>query len=178
MKVITIILGALLLIGGVYCMFAPVATYAALGWLIGLAMIVEGIGSVISWNERRMLGLADGWTLAGAIVSIVLGVVLLGSYAAQFAIDLFVAYIIAFWLVFGGITRIVAAINLRKYQQQSGPNSIPVSWVGLLVVGILIVILGALCVFNPLSVMVSVGFLWGLSIVMVGVGLIVRGASM
>ena len=177
MRVITIILGALLLIGGIYCMFAPIATYSALGWLIGFAMIVEGIGSVIVWNDRRRLGLADGWTLAGAILSIVLGVFLLGSFAAQFALDLFIAYLIAIWLVFGGIARIAAALSIRKYQKETMGADAPSSgWIGLLVIGILIIILGILCIFNPTSIMISVGLLLGLSIVCTGAGLIANGA--
>ena len=178
MKIITIVLGALMLIGGVYCMFAPIETYASLSWLIGAAMIAEGIASIITWNDRRRYGLADGWTLAGAIVSIVLGVFLIGSYAARFAVDLFIAYMIAIWLVVGGIARIVAAINIRNYQNQMGSNAIPTNWVALLILGILVTILGVLCIFNPTSVMVGVGFMLGISIVCMGVGLIGVGARM
>ena len=168
MRVLTIVLGVLLVVGGIYCVFAPVATYSALGWVIGLSMVVEGVGSVITWNSRRNLGLADGWTLAGSILSIVLGVFLLGSYAMQFAVDLFIAYIIAIWLVFGGIARISVAISARRSLGPVGAGG----WVGLLVVGILIVIMGILCIFNPLSVFAGVGLMIGVSIITVGVGLI------
>lgn len=178
MKAITIILGAIMLVGGVYCMIAPIETYSTLSWLIGAAMIVEGVGSALSWSERRRYGLADGWTLVGAIVSIVLGVFLLGSYAAQYAVDLFIAYIIAIWLVIGGVTRIAASIGIRNYQNQMGLGPAPINWVALLCLGILIVILGVLCIFNPTSVMVGVGFLLGLAIVFVGTGLLVRGMRM
>ena len=178
MKVLTIILGALILIGGVYCMFAPIATYSAISWLIGLAMIVEGVGSAITWSERRRYGLADGWTLAGAIVSIIIGIILICSFAFQIAIDFLIAYLIAIWLVFGGITRIAAGIGIHRYQTETGDNSLRTSWGGLVVLGILIAILGVLCIFNPVAVMVSVGFLLGLSIVCIGAGLIARGVMM
>ena len=178
MKIFTIVMGALLVVGGMYCMFAPIATYSALSWLIGLAMLVEGIGSVITWNERRRIGIADGWTLVGAIVSIVLGIFLLVSYVARFAVDMFIAYLIAIWLVFGGISRIIAALNLRNYQYQLGVGAAPGNWVALLVLGIALVVLGILCIFNPVSIMISVGFLLGLSIVFSGVGLVVTGFRM
>lgn len=169
MRVLTIVLGVLLAIGGFYCMLAPVATYATLGWLIGLSMVIEGVGSVITWNSRRSLGLANGWMLAGSIVSIVLGVFLLGSYALQFAVDMFFAYLIAIWLVVSGITRIVGAISVRGSLGQERARG----WVLQLVLGVLIVIMGVLCIFNPLSVMAGVGLMWGMSIVIVGVGLVV-----
>lgn len=168
MRVLTIILGILLLVGGIYCVMAPVATYSALGWVIGLSMVAEGIGSVVTWNTRRKLGLADGWTLAGSIVSIVLGVFLLGSFALQLAVDMFLAYVIAIWLIFGGIARIATAIAARRNLGRVGAGG----WIGLLILGILIVIMGVLCLFNPLSVFAGVGLMIGVSIVIEGVALI------
>lgn len=173
MKVVTIVFGILLVIGGMYCIFTPVATYATVSWLIGLAMIVEGVASIASWSDLRKLGLASGWTLAGAIVSIVLGVFLLGSYVLQFAVDVFIAYVIAFWLVFAGIARIAAAISIRS-QDQTGSSG----WIVQLVLGVLIILLGIMCIFNPLSVMISVGMMLGVSIVFVGVDLVVNGFLM
>ena len=178
MKALSIILGAILLIGGIFCFFTPVQTYSTLSWLIGLAMVVDGVGDIVMWNGRRKLGLADGWTLFGAIVSIVLGVILLGSFVARFAVDLFIAYLIAAWLVIGGITRIMAAFRIREFNRFSGYSSIGSNWVVLLVLGILIVILGVLCFFNPLSVMAGVGVMIGIAIICVGVDLIARGIRM
>ncbi len=174
MRVVTIVLGVLLLVGGIYCIFTPVATYSAMAWLIGLSMLVEGVASVITWSERRRLGIADGWTLAGSIVSIVLGVILLGSYAMQFALDVFIAYFIAIWLVVAGVTRIVAAISARNSPDQVYASG----WALQLVLGVIIVILGILYIFNPLSAMIGVGLLMGMSIVFVGVTLITTGFRM
>lgn len=178
MKIITIILGALLAVGGVYCMFTPVATYATIGWLIGVSMIMEGIASIIMWSELRRSGLANGWTLAGAILSIVLGIFLVGSYVARFSIDVFIAYLIAIWIVVSGISRIIGAINLRKQENLSNVGAGSSSWVILLLLGILSTILGVLCISNPLAVMVGVGFTMGLSIVGLGAGLIVGATRM
>ena len=168
MRVLTAILGVLLVVSGFYCMAAPVAVYSALGLVIGLSMIVEGIGSIVTWNARRNMGLANGWTLAASILSIVLGVILTGSYTMQFAMDLFIAYLIAAWLIFGGIARIVTAIAARASLGRVGAGG----WVALLILGILIVIMGILCFFNPLSVFAGVGLMIGISILLEGGGLI------
>ena len=168
MRIIKVILGVLLAVGGIYCMFTPIATYSTLAWLIGLAMIAEGVASVITWSSRRELGLANGWTLAGSIVSIVLGVILLGSFALQFALDAFIAYFIAIWLVIAGITRVAAAIAVRS-QNPEGASG----WIIQVVLGVLIAILGVLCIFNPLSVVAGVGMMLGISIVFVGIDLAV-----
>ena len=177
MKIIAIILGVLLAIGGVYCMFAPIATYATISWLIGAAMVIEGVARIVVWSEQRRNGYATGWTLVGAIVSLLLGIFLLGSFVAQFAVDVFIAYLIAVWMVVGGITRIIAAFELRNLQNQAGPFAGSGSWVSVLAIGAIITILGVLCIFNPTAVMISVGFLLGLSIVSTGVALVVSGIN-
>lgn len=171
MRVLTIVFGVLLVVGGFYCILTPVATYATLAWLIGALMIVEGAGGIVTWIERRDSGRANGWALAGGILSALLGVVLLGSYALQFAVDAFIAYFIAIWLVFAGVTRIALAVIARGSQGQAGARG----WAIQLVLGVLIVILGALCIFNPLSVAVGVGLLLGMSIVFAGVDLVIGG---
>ena len=173
MRIIKVILGVMLAVGGIYCMMTPITTYSVIAWLIGLAMIVEGVGGIVTWMERRRLGLANGWTLAGAIVSLVLGIALLGSYMLQFAVDAFIAYLIAIWLVVAGIARIVAAIGARNSQLQPGAGSMVLQ----IVLGVLIAILGVLCIFNPLSVVAGVGMMLGISIVVVGVDLVIAGFS-
>ena len=177
MKIIAIIMGVLLAIGGVYCMFAPIATYATISWLIGAAMVIEGVARIVVWSEQRRNGYATGWTLVGAIVSLLLGIFLLGSFVAQFAVDVFIAYLIAVWMVVGGITRIIAAFELRNLQNQAGPFAGSGSWVSVLAIGAIITVLGVLCIFNPTAVMISVGFLLGLSIVSTGVALVVSGIN-
>ena len=174
MKVLTIILGILLIVGGIYCMFTPVATFSALSVVIGVSMVVEGIGGIITWGSAHRAGLANGWTLAGAILSLVLGVFLLGSYVLQFSLDLFIAFIIAFWFVENGIVHIVAAIVARRELGSEGASG----WIIHLILGILIVISGVLCIFNPLSVMAGVRPMLGVSIVFVGAGLIANSSEM
>lgn len=174
MKIVTIVLGILLVVSGIYCILTPVATYSALGWIIGASMLVEGVAGIISWSDLRRLGLANGWALAEAIISIVLGVFLLGSYVMQFAVDMFIAYLIAVWLVFSGITRVVAAISMRNSQYPVESRG----WAGQLALGVVIAILGILCIFNPLSIVAGVGLMLGISIVLVGVGLVTSGFRM
>ena len=49
MKILGIITGLLLIISGVYCFMHPVLTFASLGWLVGLAVIISGAGSLAAW---------------------------------------------------------------------------------------------------------------------------------
>lgn len=178
LKAVTIILGILLVALGTYCTITPIETYSVISWLIGFSMIVEGVGSAITWNERRLLGLADVWTLIGAIASIVLGAFLLGSYVMQSAVDYFIAYVIAAWLIIGGVTRVIAAFNVRDFQDVYGTDMFGSNWIIMAVFGVLIVLFGVLCVLNPTALMAGVGFMLGFSILMVGLGFISRGMQM
>ena len=178
MKVLTIILGALLIVAGIYCATAPVETYSVISWLIGFSMVVEGIASVVTWNERRLFGFADGWTLVGAIASIVLGALLLGSYFLQSAVDYFIAYVIAAWLIIAGVTRVIAAFSMRNFQEANGTDVFGSNWVIMAVFGVLVAVLGVLCVLNPTAIMAGVGFMLGFSVFMVGLGFVSRGMQM
>lgn len=175
MRVVGVILGAALLVLGVYCLVTPVETFAMLSWLIGLAMLVDGVSNALTWNERRKYGFADGWTLVGAIASIALGVLVLGSLAAQIVIDTILAYLVAAWLVIGGITRIAAAIGLRNLNRTD--RTIGGNWLVLMLLGILVTAMGIACFIHPTFAMVGVGIILGLSIIVAGCSVIAASLS-
>ncbi|MBR2834695.1 MAG: DUF308 domain-containing protein [Coriobacteriales bacterium] len=175
MKILSFILGAALIAGGVYCLSTPLATFATLGWIVGLAMIIEGIGSIVTWYQRRVLGLADGWTLAGAIVSIILGGFIVGSTAFQFAVDTFIVYLVAAWLIVSGAMRIIAAFKLRAVHQTG--LELGKHWAWVLIAGILIVVMGIICLGHPMFTAISIGVLIGISLIVTGCGIIAIALS-
>ena len=87
-KIVSVIFGILMIASGIYCLATPGITFLAVGWIIGFNMIADAIGNIITWKDRKDEGMADGWTLAGAIVSLIFGIVLLGSNAMQLSVDL------------------------------------------------------------------------------------------
>ena len=172
-NILAIIFGVLIVIGGIYCLMAPAATYMAQAWLLGIVMIADGIANIVTYSQLRKAGYSNGWTLLGAIISIIFGIVLLGSYAAQLAVDLFFAYMIAAWLIITGIMRIGFSLQMRKLNQGVQQHQpIGERWWFSLIVGILVVIVGIMCLFNPMIAVVSVGLLIGISIIFVGVSVI------
>lgn len=173
-RVLTAILGVLTIIAGFFCLMWPGLTYTSLVWMIGIVMIVDGIANIISWSDRRDLGLADGWSLAGAIVSILFGIVLVVSNLMQVVMDVFVAYMVAAWLFIYGIIRIVMAFKLRSARKAlgSGVDAVAPRWGWVLCMGILMVICGIIGFFNPMSMMLAVGVVAGIAIVIFGADLI------
>lgn len=176
MKIVGIILGALLVISGVYCIMSPVVTFATLGWVVGLSMVFEGFWSMLTWSNRKRLGFADGWTLCGAIISVIFGAMVLASGYLRFAVDSVLAYMVAFWLIAAGVTRIAASVGLHAAHREN--EEIGSSWFLVLLAGILVLIFGVICLIHPLIAVVSAGTFMGLGIISAGCALIVAGIMM
>ena len=171
-NVLAIIFGVLIIVGGIYCLMTPATTYMSLAWMLGIVMIVDGIANIVTWFQLRKEGLSNGWVLFDGVISIIFGIVLLGSFAARFAVDLFFAYAIAIWLIVTGIMRIGHSLQMRKLNQGIQPQSIGERWWFALIMGILVIIAGVMCLFNPMIAMMSMGMLIGISVIFVGVSVI------
>lgn len=65
-KVLSILLGIVMINCGIYCLISPGLTFLAIGWIVGFCMIVNAVGNIATWNAWKKLGIADGWTLFAA----------------------------------------------------------------------------------------------------------------
>lgn len=171
-NVIALILGVFIIIGGIYCMLAPDATYSSLAWLLGIVMVVDGVADAVAWMRLRSRGYRNGWALLAAIISIAIGAFVLGSTAARFAVDLLIAYLIAAWLIVTGAMRMLFGWSLRRVHVQLNVPFIGSNWWATFALGVLLVIVGVFSVFNPTGLMLGVGMLVGLSIVVAGISVV------
>ena len=171
-KVITIILGVVMIVSGIYCLFTPAMTYLSLGYIVGFNMVLDAIGGISTWSDRKNKGKADGWTLAGAIASLLFGILLLGSAAKQLGVDMMIVYIAAAWLVVTGILRIIRAGRLRKIHKEFQTNLLGKHWWVIMLAGILLVVCGALSFANPAGLMVAIGINFGINLMVAGASLI------
>ncbi len=168
MKVLGVILGCLLIVAGIYCIAAPEVTFSALGWLFGLSMLVDGVSGIFAYVGRRSMGVPSAWTLIGAIISILLGLFVLGSTVMQFVLDSLFAYLVAFWLAFDGVCRIATAFDMRALYRSG--DELGKSWGLTLAMGILVLVFGILCIAHPLIAAVAIGLLMGCGIIAAGFG--------
>ncbi len=167
MKLLSALLGVLCAIAGGYCIVSPVETFANLGWILGVCMIIDGVGSIVSYIEYKGVGKPSVWALVGGVASVVLGIIVSGSLAMQIALDFALAYLVAFWLIFGGVCRIAGAIGMHRLQQAS--DFVGGSWVLMLIMGILVVIAGIRCLIHPIFAAVGVGILIGVAMISFGI---------
>lgn len=171
-KILSVILGILMIGSGIYCLCTPGLTFLAVGWIIGFNMLADAVGNILTWRGRKEIGLADGWTLAGAIVSLVFSIVLLGSTAMQLSVDLFVAYMAALWLTVIGILRLVRSLKLRRFHKALNTQIIAKRWWVVTINGLLLLAVGILGLMNPTATMIALGTMMGLHIAMAGINLI------
>lgn len=170
--VIVIVMGVLMVASGVYCIAVPGLTFLALGWVIGFNMILDAVGNICTWGGRRELGLADGWTLAGAIASLCFGIILIVSETMQLAVELFVAYTAALWLLLIGLFRIVRSSHLHRIHKEFDTRVMARNWWVVMLTGILMVIVGVMSFMNPAIAAVAIGTMVGVSIFFAGVNLL------
>jgi len=176
-KLLGIIFGVLMVVGGIYCMMTPQITFFTLGWVLGVCMIADSIGNIATWSTRRKLGVADGWTLAIGIISLLAGIAIVANNTMQFAVDMFIVYTSAFWVIAVGLLRIVGSVRLRGINKTREANQITSLWWVALISGILLVVVGVFGLANPAVAAVALGISIGLSIVAAGANLIATAVS-
>lgn len=177
MKILSVILGILLVIGGISCLMTPGLTYFVLAWLIGVAMLVNALGDLCTYSTRRAQGVADGWTLAGAIITLILAIVLIGSNAMQLAVDAMIVFLAAGWMLVTGIMRIVASYKIHAFRKTLPEELRGNLWLITLVIGILMVVGAIIGLIHPLVLIMTFGILMGLYIILSGIGLISAALS-
>jgi uncharacterized membrane protein HdeD (DUF308 family) len=134
---IFIVLGALLIVFGLVVMNHPVATFADLTIYFSIAFIVNGLLEIAFaiGNYRSVHGW--GWHLAGGILDLVLGLILiLTPVLAAVSLPLFAG----FWLMFRSISIIGRCFDLPVIWPERG-------WLALL--GVAGIVFSFMILYNP-----------------------------
>ena len=175
-RIVTFILGIVMIITGMYCLMNPVMTYMTLGYVVGVNMIIDSVGGIILWHERKKEGMSSGWELAGAIASLVFGIILIGSTAMQLIVDMIIVYLAAIWLIVVGVIRIMVALRIHKVRKALDAEILGRRWWLILIAGILLIVCGVLSLFNPTGLIVAIGINFGLNIIIAGANMIAVAA--
>lgn len=170
MKIITIVLGVILVIGGIFCMVYPAATFSTLGWLVGILLLISGVNAVANYVRGRKVGLANVWDLVYGILTLILATVILFSPLAAGITDVILIYMFAFWLLIGGIIRIVGSIALMRLKNRG--------WIWMIILGLLMVVLGIYSFFHPMVNAIAMGWMMGFFIIFQGFNLIGIGSTL
>ncbi len=137
-RVLVILMGVLMIIGGVFCLMTPVETFLSIGYMVGVMILCDAIGNIVAWFHVRKYAQISGWYLVNAILSLIFGIIVIANMAMQFAVDMAIVYIVAAWVIAQGISRISLALKLKKVADILPKAFSNKKWVGILVLGILL----------------------------------------
>lgn len=130
--------GVLMMAAGIACMVFPLASVVTIGKILGAAMLVWGVSSLI----RCICDMKSIWKgLASMLVTIAGAIVFLDAFSALATIDVIVKVFAAFTL-FSGITQMMVAVGAKEVVH---------NWVAFLLTGILNVVLALLILANPFT---------------------------
>ncbi len=158
--------GLTFLVAGLCLLFWPVRTAAVLIAIVAAFVLIAGIIGAISAVVHRDSGW--GWRLAGGILGILVGIVLLANPVAGALIVVAIQfYLLAFGLIVMGIATMVGG----KYTA----DSIGYQWSwGNFFLGVLEILLGIFLLFRPLLGILTLLWLVAILAIIGGVLLIIQ----
>ena len=178
-KVLMIVLGVLVVIGGCYCVATPGITYLAMVWVIGFMMFFHAIEDLVTYGDRKKAGLADGWNLASAILSCICGLAIIISGVAELVTSVVLLYFLFGWMIASGIISIIGAFRLKRLREHGGAalERAVGKWGWYLALGILMIFAGCFGFAHPLISAISIGLIVGIDIIVTGIQIIVAGIA-
>lgn len=157
-SVLSVIVGIVSIIVGVWCIFTPANTLAALTLLFIIGFFAAGILDIsLAVTTFRYPGW--GWRLFAGIIDILLGIWLCAMPGAEAATV--VVYVVGFYIFFYSAMGIVESVHLSRYGISG--------WGWMLFFNIVGVVTSFLFLISPIFGGVFVSWLVGLSFISYGI---------
>ncbi len=155
---LSLILGVIFIITGIWVLRTPVESYLALSILFSVTFFVNGIFEIIySISNRKQLN-NWGWVLAGGIVDLLFGIWLLSSPLLSIAV---LPFFVGFMLMFRSFTAIGFAIDLKSFGVKG--------WGWLLALGILSMLFSFVLIWKPMFAGFTIVIWTALAFITIGV---------
>ncbi len=176
-RLISLICGVFMIINGIYCLCNPTVSYSLVSYAVGWAMIFDAVGRFCNWWASRKDDTPDPWMLVGAVLSAVFAFFVLNSAALQTGVENFIVFYISIWLMCRGVLAILRANRVGEAHREFQTKVIGKNWWITLILGIIMLVFGFICMFNPVIIREVVGVFMGIGIIAAGAGLITLGVS-
>ena len=155
---ISLLIGVLYIIAGVWVFQTPLASYVSLSIVFSVFIFVSGISQIVfSISSRNEIN-NWGWYLAGGIIDLIIGLLLISHPMFTMAI---LPFYVGFWLLFQGFM----AIGLSFQFKSIGVSS----WGWLLFLGFLTLIFSFLLLANPVFAGLSIVYMTAMAFVSAGI---------
>ncbi len=154
----SLVLGILFIGVAFMLMFMPLEGYVALSIIFSVTMFLCGIFEIAFAVSNKKVLSGWGWYLAGGIIDLILGLLLMCIPALAMGV---IPFLVAFWLMFRGFTSAGYSIDLQKL----GTND----WGWYLVFGILAILCSFAIIFNPALGALSTIYITAFAFLFIGV---------
>lgn len=160
--------GIALFILGIIVFVYPMQSYVGMSVLFGWVILATGIVEVILSAANKHYVTGRGWLLAGGIIEIILGLILIFNLALS-AVTL--PIVLGFWLLFRGFS----AIGLGG--DMNAMNITGAGWT--IVAGVLLLLCALWILFQPLVFGTTAVVVWvGISLLFAGVAAITMSVQL
>lgn len=160
------LVGILLLVLGIVCLFNPIAAANNITRMVGLLLIVAGVILMFQWVASRRYVPEPGLLFFSAFMQILLGLMLIFTTESILSI---IAVILSFWILFEGVSIIMESIDFN----QAGFER----WWILLVTGIVAALTGLTGILKPNFITGMINTIISMGIILAGVGYFVKLAA-
>lgn len=160
MKTVTIVTGGILMLTGVWCLANPGATFLSLAFIIGIVMLIVGLNGFFAYGELKKQGEPVSYLLPEAIVSVILGAIVLSN---QLVSDAAIPIFFGMWIMYSGIMRVLIAVSKKRSGDEKG-------WVIILIPGLLSIAAGVYSFYNPIAAGIAI-------VIMIGVFFLIQGLN-
>lgn len=156
---LSLIIGIALFILGILVFIFPAQSYLGMSLLFGWVMLVTGILEVVLSTTNRHFVTGRGWILAGGIIEIILGLILIFNIALSAAT---LPIFLGFWLLLRGFSAIGLGGDM---------NALEVAGSGWTIfAGVLLVLCALWVLFQPLVIGTTAVIVWvGVSLLFAGI---------
>ena len=169
MRLLTIISGGMLIMTSLFCYANPGETFLALAFVVGMAMILTGLVQCLAyWRGRDNRHDNNGWIFAEALMTFILGILVLTSLIAA---DAAIPMVFGLWVISSGILRVVVA-TMIDYKSKKA------NFIWTMAIGILCIATGLYSFLNPLIANLSIAVLVGLMFMIQGICTMELGVHM
>ncbi|QIG88960.1 HdeD family acid-resistance protein [Chryseobacterium sp. POL2] len=151
-----LISGILFIIGGIYIFRTPLASYMALGMIFATIFLVTGIIEIIDAFSNRHYP-NWGWSLAGAILDLILGILLVASPGLTLT---FLPIYVGVTILLRSVIGIGASLSLKK---------LGFPWGTAMFFSVLGVLFSLLMIFNPAFGGLTIVYYTAISFIMLGI---------
>ncbi len=159
---ISLLVGIILIIGSVFALKDPAATFLTLAIMLGITAIVRGLMLVITYYQiRNLTSFKLKFGLVIGILLIIVGIIFL--FKPVFAANIF-AYMVAIWFIADAINNLMSVSLLKPFGTALFFFK---SFLYLLLIS------GIILLFNPLIVGLSIPLIIGVSLLVSGIEYII-----